>query len=765
MSEAAFPRPLSTLVEEEGEEDEAPPLRINFTVASMVEGEAPPTPNSAPPTPKLSLSLRAMLEEDEIEIDMETSPPRKAADGGGADAAVGRKVAVEKPEAEDRAKPARAPRQRPKQRVAAALENENIRGNNMPYEYAMVLSYGASLEDPDRGFKLQAAVMARLLRAGIQAVVLESTVLTHNRLCLLLKPTDVRLQAERLQLRLDRWFVQRGGDGELPESIIHALSDKFNNELRCPWCGKPGELRPDLGGVVCLACAHAGEGVMLLPETHADRIQLIASILARDPSHEPPGAGISIHDSPIMRQAVKTPQGTENPEDADVGDKEIDIKEIIEAVFPLHDPIFNREFLRRWTDPREHTDLADLLGAQEAVRNPAKEKISIKRRCCEKVHSACCAPVSRFITKRSITFHRLFNNKWYIEQLESHFGDQVAFFFAFSNYYTVWLIGPAVIGFFVTAIMAFGHDKYLMALAVFGLGMPAVWAPMFLKDWERRNKRLQQKWSVTSFREAVYPNKHYNPELAMKRHVFRCYNGIDASAAKSAHTPMFSSTALPHDFDETKADADEETNFVLRSGRPVQISVTNAQEAGVGGPQRWKGNSLITQAGALCDNLIETSAHFRPSESYKLFCRECGIVKTFLTAEAVVEQQVSNGLRNCCLIMWQVLAVFIAVLFEAVFIAIHVTLFVNSQSIPVCRSDQKDPFAMGITDPTNPLFFPSCDDVPYNLTKASQDKCRTATLGCFNDMWYVNIRVCVCVCVCVMGNVCLHEGIHPPASL
>ena len=112
MSEAAFPRPLSTLVEEEGEEDEAPPLRINFTVASMVEGEAPPTPNSAPPTPKLSLSLRAMLEEDEIEIDMETSPPRKAADGGGADAAVGRKVAVAKPEAEDRAKPARAPRQR-----------------------------------------------------------------------------------------------------------------------------------------------------------------------------------------------------------------------------------------------------------------------------------------------------------------------------------------------------------------------------------------------------------------------------------------------------------------------------------------------------------------------------------------------------------------------------------------------------------------------------------------------------------------------------
>lgn len=66
-------------------------------------------------------------------------------------------------------------------------------------------------------------------------------------------------------------------------------------------------------------------------------------------------------------------------------------------------------------------------------------------------------------------------NQWYIEQLESHFGDQVAFFFAFSNYYTVWLIGPAILGFFVTAVMAFGHDKYLMALAVFGLGMPAVW--------------------------------------------------------------------------------------------------------------------------------------------------------------------------------------------------------------------------------------------------------------------------------------------------
>ena len=125
MSEAAWPHPLPTLVEEEGDGEGAPPLRINFTMATMVGGEAPPTL-------KLNLSLSAMLEEDEIEIDVETSSERKAADGGGGDAVAGKKIAVEKPGAEV-PKPARAPRQRPKQRVAAALENENIRGNNMPY--------------------------------------------------------------------------------------------------------------------------------------------------------------------------------------------------------------------------------------------------------------------------------------------------------------------------------------------------------------------------------------------------------------------------------------------------------------------------------------------------------------------------------------------------------------------------------------------------------------------------------------------------------
>ena len=73
-------------------------------------------------------------------------------------------------------------------------------------------------------------------------------------------------------------------------------------------------------------------------------------------------------------------------------------------------------------------------------------------------------------------FNLLINNKWYISELRYHFGERVAFYFAFCNFYTKFLVPIVVLGtvIFVSFRWVSWH-YYSLALSVFGYGVATVW--------------------------------------------------------------------------------------------------------------------------------------------------------------------------------------------------------------------------------------------------------------------------------------------------
>ena len=97
------------------------------------------------------------------------------------------------------------------------------------------------------------------------------------------------------------------------------------------------------------------------------------------------------------------------------------------AVYPLHDHAFNRRWLRSWAGSWALTD-KDLT----AVRD--------------------------------------------------HYGEEVAFYFAFVNFYIAWLVPPAAVG----LIVAWTAGPYAMAHAAFNLA----WSAFFLVYWRRRQREV-----------------------------------------------------------------------------------------------------------------------------------------------------------------------------------------------------------------------------------------------------------------------------------
>ena len=178
------------------------------------------------------------------------------------------------------------------------------------------------------------------------------------------------------------------------------------------------------------------------------------------------------------------------------------------------------------------------------------------------------------------------------------------------------------------------------------------------------------------------------------------------------------------------------TGFVVRGGRPVKLSF-NSGDAGKSGRKQGMSKDRIKALRELqqCDHLLITPPAYRPRRQFQLVCARCGRRKLFDTMSGVLQLHVSSPVRSVCLGALQFFALITAVVFEVVFICIHVTLFVNSQTIPVCsRKNVEDILAKNVTDPDNPLYFPSCDELE---NEKARHECKTAPLGCFDTMWSI----------------------------
>lgn len=85
-----------------------------------------------------------------------------------------------------------------------------------------------------------------------------------------------------------------------------------------------------------------------------------------------------------------------------------------------------------------------------------------------------------------------------LDRIASYFGESIAFYFAWLEFYTQWLLPPAVVG-----VLLFIGQLYYGTIDVayaplFSLFV-ALWAILLLEFWKRRNAELAQRWGVLHY--------------------------------------------------------------------------------------------------------------------------------------------------------------------------------------------------------------------------------------------------------------------------
>mmetsp|Transcript_35370 Transcript_35370/g.59610 ORF Transcript_35370/g.59610 Transcript_35370/m.59610 type:complete len:709 (-) Transcript_35370:156-2282(-) len=101
-------------------------------------------------------------------------------------------------------------------------------------------------------------------------------------------------------------------------------------------------------------------------------------------------------------------------------------------------------------------------------------------------------------------FHRFL---WYphhpVQRIRDYYGEEVAFYFAWLNHFTMWLVFPSVTGLgFYLGMIHFGlsvdNNPYL---PIFSFGV-VIWATLFTISWQRKSNEWAFKWG-TFFKEAT----------------------------------------------------------------------------------------------------------------------------------------------------------------------------------------------------------------------------------------------------------------------
>nr|CCA20716.1 transmembrane protein putative [Albugo laibachii Nc14] len=154
-------------------------------------------------------------------------------------------------------------------------------------------------------------------------------------------------------------------------------------------------------------------------------------------------------------------------------DKSLTVNDMVNDCFPLHDRKFNRQFFQEYQK-------------QTLVFGMAKTTTGNQHR-------------------------------WAVEELRLHFGERVAFLFAFMHIYTKLLLPLLLLscGYYVAMrfLPGFVWRKYLRGLAVIGLCVSCLWAPSFLLCWERETCLLVEKWNLTRYKNTVFEKNDSNPNF------------------------------------------------------------------------------------------------------------------------------------------------------------------------------------------------------------------------------------------------------------
>lgn len=120
--------------------------------------------------------------------------------------------------------------------------------------------------------------------------------------------------------------------------------------------------------------------------------------------------------------------------------------------------------------------------------------------------------VNEHILKTFITSGRLeFTSGAFVEEVKRFFGEKVAIYFSFLDFYNRSLFPIALVGVIVCFLRPYlGTKLYMQVLVVWGLVVSVIWSFWFLKSWERKNNQLNFEWEGTlQVKNIMYPNPKF----------------------------------------------------------------------------------------------------------------------------------------------------------------------------------------------------------------------------------------------------------------
>lgn len=102
----------------------------------------------------------------------------------------------------------------------------------------------------------------------------------------------------------------------------------------------------------------------------------------------------------------------------------------------------------------------------------------------------------------------------FLNKMRAHFGEKVAYYFAFMDFYNKALGPIAVLGVLLTCFRGLmGTPMYMRILVVWAVLISVVWSYWFLKAWSRRNYELNYLWENNpDSRAIVYRNPNFRGE-------------------------------------------------------------------------------------------------------------------------------------------------------------------------------------------------------------------------------------------------------------
>uniref|UniRef100_K3X8X4 Anoctamin transmembrane domain-containing protein n=1 Tax=Globisporangium ultimum (strain ATCC 200006 / CBS 805.95 / DAOM BR144) TaxID=431595 RepID=K3X8X4_GLOUD len=109
-----------------------------------------------------------------------------------------------------------------------------------------------------------------------------------------------------------------------------------------------------------------------------------------------------------------------------------------------------------------------------------------------------------------------------IDDVAQYFGEHVAFYFAWMEMYTKWLIGPSVVGLILFCLQVTSKRIDHPVAPLYAMFM-ALWTSAFLITWTRRASTLAYKWGTLGYEDAETTRAEFYGDPAVSTQTHKRY--------------------------------------------------------------------------------------------------------------------------------------------------------------------------------------------------------------------------------------------------